>query len=85
MKRTSRKVVVGGTRLLTKFGDVKDLYRDSTVGLRPKVWTRDQNWKYSQKWHTEEAQMLDSQKVVTRSCSCWSHDAAKFTLRLILH
>jgi len=34
----------GATWTLPSNGDAKELRQDPTVGLRPKVWTRDQRW-----------------------------------------
>jgi len=33
------------TRPLPSDGGVEELYRNPTVGPRPKVWTRGQKWK----------------------------------------
>jgi len=35
----------GTTRPLPKDGGAEEFRGDLTVGLRPKVWTRDQKWK----------------------------------------
>jgi len=41
---------------------VEELHREPIVGLRPKVWTRDQKWKKGCRiWRAGEARVRDSQ------------------------
>jgi len=51
----------GATRPLPTDGEVEELRGVPTVGPRPKVWTRDQKWKWwCRRWRAREARMRDS-------------------------
>jgi len=63
-KNTGKQNNSGGsaTRSLPRDGGAQELHGELTVGPRPKVWNRRQNWKkWCRRWRSGEARMRDSQ------------------------